>query len=240
MSLRDTLNGAREEIAQQRAADKSLGKSLAAREAESESGKGRAAKDDRPSDEAAAGFEKRSATRAKPAREAARGVRVVATSNASRAAAKSNTSMTREQRKEAKREEERNRDRLATATNIVLAKDPTYRKRRIRWWIMVIIGLVMTACSFVVLYVAAPEGAGSDVTTTWGAFSLVSLVLAYGGIIGALVYDFVRIRPLRRAVDDKCRGMSVKRLDAIIKEDIAERRARHRRRKGGRGTTTAA
>ena len=141
--------------------------------------------------------------------------------------------MTREQRKAQQREENRNRDRLATATNIVLGKDPLYRKRRIRWWIMVIIGLVMTACSFVVLYVAAPAGAGTDVTTAWGAFSLVSLVLAYGGILGGLIYDFVRIRPLRREAEARCQGMSVKRLDAIIKEDIAERRARKRRRKGG-------
>ena len=46
MSLRDTLNGAREEIAQQRAAAKRLAKSLAAREADPESGQARAAKDE--------------------------------------------------------------------------------------------------------------------------------------------------------------------------------------------------
>lgn len=236
MSLRDTLQGAREEIAQQRAADKNL----PPRDRREEKGgkKGRS-KDEQTEDVASTGFEKRSATRAKPAREAAQGVRVVAAGPSSRAATKSTSNLTREQRKQQKMEEERNRDRLATATNIVLAKDPLYRKRRIRWWILVIIGLVMTASSFVVLYIAAPAGASTDVSTGWGMFTLVSLILAYGGIIGGLVYDLVRIRPLRRAADDKCRGMSVKRLDAIIKEDIAERRAR-RRRKGKKGSSTAA
>lgn len=236
MSLRDTLQGAREEIAQQRAADKNLS---SRDRSEEKGGKKDRSKDEHTEDVASTGFEKRSATRAKPAREAAQGVRVVAAGPSSRAATKSTSNLTREQRKQQKMEEERNRDRLATATNIVLAKDPLYRKRRIRWWILVIIGLVMTASSFVVLYIAAPVGASTDVSTGWGMFTLVSLILAYGGIIGGLVYDLVRIRPLRRAADDKCRGMSVKRLDAIIKEDIAERRAR-RRRKGKKGSSTAA
>lgn len=236
MSLRDTLQGAREEIAQQRAADKNLS---SRDRSEEKGGKKDRSKDEHTEDVASTGFEKRSATRAKPAREAAQGVRVVAAGPSSRAATKSTSNLTREQRKQQKMEEERNRDRLATATNIVLAKDPLYRKRRIRWWILVIIGLVMTASSFVVLYIAAPAGASTDVSTGWGMFTLVSLILAYGGIIGGLVYDLVRIRPLRRAADDKCRGMSVKRLDAIIKEDIAERRAR-RRRKGKKDSSTAA
>lgn len=236
MSLRDTLQGAREEIAQQRAADKNLS---SRDRSEEKGGKKDRSKDEHTEDVASTGFEKRSATRAKPAREAAQGVRVVAAGPSSRAATKSTSNLTREQRKQQKMEEERNRDRLATATNIVLAKDPLYRKRRIRWWILVIIGLVMTASSFVVLYIAAPVGASTDVSTGWGMFTLVSLILAYGGIIGGLVYDLVRIRPLRRAADDKCRGMSVKRLDAIIKEDIAERRAR-RRRKGKKSSSTAA
>lgn len=237
MSLRDTLEGAREEIAQQRAADKNL----PSRDRNEEKGnkKDRSkATDERSDDSASAGFEKRSATRAKPAREAAQGVRVVAAGPSTKAATRSTSNLTREQRREQKMEEERNRDRLATATNIVLAKDPLYRKRRIRWWILVIVGLVMTACSFVVLYIAAPTGASTDVTTSWGLFTLISLILAYGGIIGGLVYDLVRIRPLRRAADDKCRDMSVKRLDAIIKEDIAERRSR-RRRKGKKDSSEA-
>lgn len=238
MSLRDTLEGAREEIAQQRAADKNLPSRNHDEEKSNKKDRSKA-KEERSEETAPTGFEKRSATRAKPAREAAQGVRVVAAGPSTKAATKSTSNLTREQRKQQKMEEERNRDRLATATNIVLAKDPLYRKRRIRWWIMVIVGLVMTACSFVVLYIAAPAGASTDVSTAWGMFTLVSLILAYGGIIGGLIYDLVRIRPLRRAADDKCRGMSVKRLDAIIKEDIAERRAR-RHRKGKKGGSAAA
>lgn len=216
MSLLDTINGAREEVAKSR------------------SDEGKKVTNANSDDDASAGMVKRSVARAKPARSAAAGVRVAAASGTkadSARAARANTSMTSEQRKVAREEEERNRDRAATASNIMLGKDPVYRKRRTIWWVLVIVGLAMTAISFVMMYVTPPNMT-NDFSTVYGAISIVVLVLAYGGIIGAIVYDFVRIRPIRRAIEDRAHALSYKRQEAIIKEDIVERRAKKSRRRG--------
>lgn len=223
MSLLDTINGAREEVANSR------------KDVEAAANKSAAAKAD--AEDSSSGMLKRSVSRAKPSRDAAQGVRVAATSagkrDSARAARSNKKAMTSEQRKAAQAEEDRNRDRMMTASNIMLGKDPVYRKRKNVWWTFVIGGLVMTAISFVMIFIAPPE-TKNDFTTVYGIVSFVALILAYVGIGGALIYDLVRIRPIRKQMDEKAHTLSYKRLDAIIKEDIVERRVKKGRRRFGK------
>ena len=48
------------------------------------------------------------------------------------------------------------------------------------------------------------------------------IVLAYAVIIGAFIYDFVRIRPLRNMYRTQVEGMSQKALTALIEKAAAE------------------
>lgn len=211
MSLRETITGAKEEFLNQRSATTS---------------------DDKNEDDASkSGIARRSAAKAKPAREAASGVRVVSTSGASKRS--SSRPLTKEERQADRAERQRVQDRIVMASNAMLAHDPTYKSRRRIWWGLIIAGLVGTALSFIVMY-GTPQNAGEQLRTNMGIVAIVALVIAYGGIIGALIYEFVRIRPLRNAMDAKARGMSAKRLDAIIQEDVDERRAKGKRPRLGR------
>ena len=83
------------------------------------------------------------------------------------------------------------------------------------------------------IFIAPPE-TKNDFTTVYGIVSFVALILAYVGIGGALIYDLVRIRPIRKQMDEKAHTLSYKRLDAIIKEDIVERRVKKGRRRFGK------
>lgn len=211
MSLRDTISGAKEEFLTQRSASTT---------------------DDKNDEEQVkSGVARRSAAKAKPAREAASGVRVVSASGTSKRS--SSRPLTKEEKKVERAERQRSQDRIVMASNAMLAHDPTYRSRRRIWWGLIIAGLVGTAASFIVMY-GTPQDASEQLRTNMGIVAIVALVIAYGGIIGALIYEFLRIRPLRNAMDTKARGMSVKRLEAVIQEDVDERRAKGKGRRWGR------
>lgn len=204
----------------------------------------------RNQNDGATGFSKRSAARAKPARDAAATVRVQRSSGAghsgSASGSRGTADMTKEQRKEARRVARDEEDRQATVVNILLKKDDTYRARRRVWWILIIAGLVLTGLSWLLMFVL--PGASADLTTSMGIASVVVLVGAYIGIIGAFIFDFVRIRPLRDATEAQVRGMTNKRRQAVLDEDYAaleadqaereaSKHARGRRGKGGKGST---
>lgn len=214
MSWRDIVQGAREEFESSRAVSTKAEKPAVDEEQNSSSG-----------------VMKRSVARAKPAREAASGVRVVAAGNGKTYKKSSSTAhLTKEQRKKVRRQENDARDRMVAAANIVLNKNEEYRRKRRLWWILIIVGLVSTAFSFALMYLS-PKGASADFSTLWGKGSLVTLVIAYAGIIAAFVYDHIRIRPLRNLADSRVRGMSAKKIDSIIKDDIAEQEAKGRKKK---------
>lgn len=216
MSLRDTINGARDEIMSARPKDEE--------------------QQDAQDSPKQAGMTRRSVAKAKPAREVASGVRVVSSNGTTKSA--SAAPQTKAQRRQAKEEHRRAQDRLIMASNALLSRDETYRKRRHIWWVLIGVGLVGTVLSFATMYLT-PESASADFKTNMGIVAIVALVLAYGGILGALIYEFVRIRPMRNAMDEKARGMSAKRLDAIIKEDADERRSKESGRHGRRKKTAS-
>lgn len=212
MSLRDTIRGAREEAV--------ANASVLSKNADANNKANTASVDD-ASSESHEGFSKKSISRAKPAREAAQGVRVVD--------AKGNTShgkapQTKEERKEARRRAREVDDMRATVSNIMLEQNPEYIKRRRMWWVLMSVGFVALIIVMILYGVAAQSA--QDLSTTLGIICVILMVLAYAAIIGSLIYDWVRVRPLRKVCDSVADGMTLKKMDAVIDKDARERAAR--------------
>ena len=55
------------------------------------------------------------------------------------------------------------------------------------------------------------------------AAQLAGVVVAYALVIGAFVYDFVKIRPLRNYYRAQAEGMTDRKLVEIIERDAAKR-----------------
>ncbi len=67
---------------------------------------------------------------------------------------------------------------------------------------------------------------GQEMQTT----QIVGIVIAYACILGAFIYDLVRIRPIRNACRSKAEGLTEKRLNNLIEKDAAERDAKKAKR----------
>lgn len=172
----------------------------------------------------ATGYTRKSASRAKPARESASGVHVVEVKGGK----KSYESMTKEERKAERREQRAESDRLAAASNILMSHDDTYRRRRRVWWLLLGLGLACTALAWI--FFAVFQG----VTGTPG---LIALIGAYVFIIGGFVYDWLRVRPIRKQTDEMVSHYTDRRIQDILDEDYEEREAAKREKglKRGRG-----
>lgn len=206
MSLRDTLEAARRE----------------AQEADSifAGGSGDKAKD--AQEEERGGFSRKSAARARPTSAAASSVRVVSVEDAKRGKSGKKTSeMTKEERKAERAARRDVEDRKSMAANILLKRDPVSQRGQKLWWVLLGIGLVMTLISFGInLYMQNSSATEFPILITVTA--MASIVLAYVCIIGAFIYDFVKVRPVRRRIDDEVNGMSKRRIEQLIAEDVAE------------------
>lgn len=189
------------------------------------------------------GIARKSASAAKPAREAAQSVRVVKSSSskssgkpgASRAA--STATMTKEQKRAARREEREREDLLAAVANAMMKKDAEYVKRRRLWWVFLAVGLASIFLSFIAGILGGSVDSPYNLTSPSGILAVVSLVVAYAAIIGALVYELVRIRPIRNVIMAKAKGLSDKKKRAILEEGYAEddrRRAEKAARKSSK------
>lgn len=173
----------------------------------------------------ATGTAKKSAARAKPATQAAGTVRHVSSTKAPA------TKEEQRQRRDAERAAD---DDLSVVTQYLSKQDAEYTKRRRVWWVLIIAGLAFTVISAILMY-AFPTTSGDTATPT-GAISLACLVIAYIGIIGALIYDLVRVRPLRNKAEEKARSLTPKKRQEIIDAEAraeAERRAAKKAKKGG-------
>ena len=201
MSLLDTIKAAREEAEE--------AGSLLTQTKKSDAG----AKDDAANEEAVqTGFSKRSAARAKPAREAAGSVR---TTNA-----KDSSSMSKEERKAARDARRSEQDVAYDATQIVLDQQPGYKTaRRISWGTM-IVGMVFAIASFLIMQYMQRGGAASE---SLAALSIGLMVLAYVSIIGSFVYDYIKVRPMRRKAEETTSGMTQKRMKRMIAENEARK-----------------
>lgn len=168
------------------------------------------------------GMTRKGASRAKPAREAGGSVRVV--KGKSGGSNKPKAQMTKDEKKELKRRERDARDRQMVTSNILLKQNADYNKKRRIWWILLGAGLALTAIAWLCMFVF--PGASSDVTDPLGFMSVIALVLAYVAIIGAFIFDWVKVRPIRKRADAEVAGMTDKRMQQIIDRDYEEEERR--------------
>ena len=175
------------------------------------------------------GASKRSAARAKPKRGAASTVRVSADS-----AKSGGRALTAEERKAAEREQRMSNNRDMAAVNVLLKKEPGYRRNRVIWGTMLATGLGMTILSWVVMFVF--RGEDGTPSALGSRLALISLVLAYVLVIGSFIFDFTKIRKLRKAMEEKVASMSDKRIDDVLRAEAFERAAKKEARKN-RGKT---
>lgn len=204
MSLLDTINAAREEAR--------AGGALPTRAEDKKEEEAKAARSNK----------KKSAASAKPAREAASSVRV-AESAEKRA---NDLTLSKDERKAAKRERREEMDLRSQATQILLDHDEEYRRTEKVWWIILGIGFLSTIAALA-LYYLGPQSVNNDGTLgSAGIAGIVGIVIAYASIIGAFVYDWFKRRPIRRGTEAKVDGMSMKRIQAIFDQERKERAAK--------------
>lgn len=234
MSLLDTINEARKEAQEANAPLRS-----------SKGGKDGASGDGQ--DEKRTGFSKRSVSRARPTREAAAGVRVEpASSGAERSSrtvspSKPVASMSKEERKQYRREQRDEGDRRNYATQVLLRQQPGYKKSQRVWWGLLGSGLGATVISWALSTFYPSEVTSSATPVAIVAFIL--LVAAYALIISAFVYDWRVVRPMRKASEAASNGMTKSKVDKVIaaeaediKREKEEKAARKAARKEKRGS----
>ena len=176
------------------------------------------------------GITRKSPTKAKPVREAASSVRVVAKKK-NPDGSTSTVGMTKEEKKEVRRAEREEEDIFNSLTNAMLKADELSTSRRRMWWVFLGLGLVFVVAAFVSGYIGAPDGSNMyDLSTTGGVLSVVSLVLAYVFIITSLVYEWMKIRPIRNEKQDKVTSLSPKKRRAML-ADLYEADERKRAEK---------
>lgn len=176
------------------------------------------------------GITRKSPTKAKPVREAASSVRVVAKKK-NPDGSTSTVGMTKDEKKEVRRAEREEEDIFNSLTNAMLKADELYTSRRRMWWVFLGLGLVFVVAAFVSGYIGAPDGSNMyDLSTTGGVLSVVSLVLAYVFIITSLFYEWMKIRPIRNEKRDKVTSLSPKKRRAML-ADLYEADERKRAEK---------
>jgi len=198
MSLMDTIKGAREEASANIITGDRSDEDGAVESTTSASG----------------GFTPRSATRAKPKREAAAGVRVV--SGAKKSKSKSSGTMTKEEQKAERKREREKEDRRNAVSQMLLEEDPNYQHHHKIWWRILIVGLVFMVIALFTYMLVNQQG---ETAPLWMAvISMGSMVLAYVAIIVGFIYDWRNIRPIRQQQDSRAASMSEKRINKTLRE----------------------
>lgn len=214
MSLFDTIQGAREEAEANKAERTSTGKA-----------KDEAAEAFETDDEARkGGFAKRSVARAKPAREAAANVRVVTPSGKTKSKGSNvSSSQTKEQRKAERAREREENDRQDAVAQILLESEAAYKPRRRIWWILIGGGFVAMAGSLIPMAIDSEQA--QDYSSPLGIFSVICMMIAYVLIIAGFVYDFVKIRPMRKESQRVSGSLSRKGMQKVLDDDRHARAA---------------
>lgn len=182
--------------------------------------------DESTSSPAASMQQRRSAARAKPARAAASSVREASATTPGYGASKKEQTAARLRSRERKAERRVEDSRLNYLVDIQLKSNPSYAKSRRIW--EVAIGI--TLASTVLTLVLSSMSGGQAVTIA----EMVSLVLAYASVFFALIWDWVKVRPLRNAARDKAYSMSERAQERLIAQYEDEQEERMSRKKGTR------
>lgn len=232
MSLKDTLDAARQEVADG-------GTIFSGKDAEAKDADADAATD------ATQRRAKGSAARAKPAREAGSSVRVVSSGGSKRKTSSNHISkprseMTKEERKAERSAERREEDKRMAARTALLNSYPEYQRSQKVWWVLLGVGLGLTVVAFLVNWLLQEQLAQQVGVTGLVVLAFAPLVLAYGCIIAAVIYDLRVGRPLRKRADAEVKGMTNKRMNALIRQEEerqakkkAEKEAKKKARKEG-------
>ncbi|MEE1274424.1 MAG: hypothetical protein UHI81_07970 [Olegusella sp.] len=233
MSLRDTLAGAREEVAQSGNPFERTNKNAAQADADA-AADGAASAAGSGANGASTGFSRRSVSRAKPKREAAGSVRYVSAEDARNGeTGKSESEMTKQERKEKRMRERDAADRRADASRAILAGHDSYKRSQRIWWILLGVGMGFTVLSFIVSAIFGKDKESAQSVTV---LMVVLLVIAYASIIGGFIYDWRVVRPMRQAADAEVASMSDKRVRQFLAAQEEEREAQARaKEKAGAG-----
>ena len=224
MSLRDTIDGARKE-AQEAGGLTGNVKSSAAPTADKAERGAKAEKSGKDEAEKRDPMTTRSyhssAAGAKPSREAGSTVRTASSGSASTGLGGGlfgggGTPAQKEARKEEKRRQREEEDFRQRGYDLILRSNEEYRRTDRTWWILIGIGFGMTIVSLILVWAFPADS--TNYQTIVGIASVASLVLAYGLIIGAFVYDWRVRRPVRKAAERKVAGYSDKKLAELFEE----------------------
>lgn len=159
------------------------------------------------------GMAKKSAASAKPATRKAGTVR-----KGSIYKEKAPVELTKEEKKAAKKEANAEFDRMNAVANVLLEGNETYNALRRKWWWSIIVGLALAGISWVTL---RKDQASPD--QTQHLISIVTLALSYVFIIGAMIFDVRKIKPLRNAAADKAKSYSRRKQEEILREAEARK-----------------
>ena len=155
-----------------------------------------------------------SAASARPTRDRAGSVRTTSD--------KPKSEMTKEEKRAAREKRREKEDVIADAKRAMLDSMPEYKHTQRIWWGMLIAGIICTLVSW-----GAIRSAGGEEAAPGGiaVVSISLMVLAYVLVIGAFIYDLVKVRPLRNKADAKLTGMSQKRMRKYVSEEEARKAA---------------
>lgn len=205
MSLKDTISGARAEAEKAGTLPSAAAQDGGDKQDETEEHKG---------------FSKKSVSRAKPAREKSSGVRVVSTTGRTVSGGKAESEMTREEKKERRAERRDREDRRAAAQQVILKSSGAYRKGYKLWWILLGIAVGVTVVSWLLVYYFPDDS--SNYQTPIGIVALGTMIIAYACIITAFVYDWRKVRPMRKRAEAAVASMTDKRVNQVLVEDAQE------------------
>ena len=128
------------------------------------------------------------------------------------------SNLSKEERRARKQELRMREDRIFTASDTLLKQDYDYRRYRKIWWGLLILGVVAIA----VVWLSMSLLEGKLPAETLSVVELVGIVISYAVIIGAFVFEFAKIRPLRNNYRSVAEGMSESKLNALIERGAAE------------------
>lgn len=169
------------------------------------------------------GMARKSSSSAKPVRPAAGSVRVVAASGKAKRAqverGEDLSNLTKEEKKARKAELRRQEDRLYAATDILMKEAENYNKYRRIWWMLIVLGIASLVITWVLLAVMG-DAATAD---RMNVLQIGLLVLAYAAVIGAFIFDFVKIRPIRKEARATAEGMTEARLSAVLERGASKK-----------------
>lgn len=196
MSLKDTIKGAREEAQSNNPLDRSANKNTAESAVASSSGQ--------------QGFMRKSATKAKPSRRAAEGVRMVNSSGKT----KKKTDVSKEVEKAERKHDREISDLRYNVSRKLLEEREDYQRVHKVWFRFLVAGIALMATA-VLLYIIV-SNLGSNSPEILAFMGLLVMVAAYAVVIIGLIYDWRKVRPLRKETDAYVQSMSEKRLITAI------------------------